>query len=156
MSEENTIKLTIDGQTVTVPKGTTIMDAAEKIGVRIPRLCYHPDLSLAGSCRVCIVEVQGVDFFMASCSVDVWEGMDVQTNSPVIRQARRDIVELILDNHPRDCQTCERNNRCELQSLAYDMGIRERLFEGERKRFPREESSWSVVRDSEKCILCGR
>lgn len=150
------IELIIDGQPVSVPEGTTIMEAAETMGIYIPRLCYHPDLSLAGSCRVCIVDVKDMGFYMASCSVKVWPGMEVQTNSPEIRQARRDIVELLLDNHPRDCQTCERDGNCELQNLAYAMGVRERLFEGDRKRFELEATSKSVVRDSEKCILCGR
>lgn len=156
MPRKKTISLTIDGVKVTVPQGTTVMAAAEKIGVRIPRLCYHPDLSLAGSCRVCIVDVKGMGHFMASCSVNVWEGMEVQTNSPEIRQARRDIVELLLDNHPRECQTCERDGHCELQNLAYSLGVRERLFEGQRKEFPIDDSSHSVVRNSEKCVLCGR
>ena len=93
---------------------------------------------------------------MAACSSQVWEGMEVQTNSPEIRQARRDIVELLLDNHHMDCQTCERDGHCELQNLAYSMGVRARHFEGRRKRFPIELSSHSVVRDSEKCVLCGR
>ncbi len=156
MDSTTTITLTIDGREVTVPSGTTIMDAAETIGVSIPRLCYHPDLSLMGSCRVCVVEVKGVDSYVASCSTDAAEGMVVETSSPHIRQARRDIVELLLDNHPRDCQTCERDGRCELQNLAYSMGVRERMYEGIRKRFPLENSGLSVVRDSEKCILCGR
>lgn len=148
--------ITIDGTALTVAEGTTIMEAAEQLGVRIPRLCYHPDLSLAGSCRVCIVEVKGIDFFMASCSVPVWDGMEVTTNSPDIREARRDIVELLLDNHTKDCQTCERDGNCELQNLAYSLGVRERLFEGKRKDFPIDETSHSVVRNPNKCILCGR
>ncbi len=156
MSDVKTINLTIDGTPVVAPEGTTILQAAETLGIHIPRLCYHPDLSLAGSCRVCIVEVKGMAQYMASCSVTVWEGMEVQTNSPEIRQARRDIIELLLDNHPRDCQTCERDGHCELQNLAYSHGVRERLFEGERKRFALETSGVSVVRDSEKCVLCGR
>jgi iron-only hydrogenase group A len=151
------INITIDGKPITVPAGTTIMQAAEReLDIRIPRLCYHPNLSLAGSCRVCIVEVKGFDFFMASCSVEVWEGMDVKTSSPEIRRARRDIVELLLDNHPKDCQTCERDGRCELQNLAYTMGVRERLFEGKRKSAPVDDSGSAVVRTPEKCILCGR
>ena len=153
---DTTVNLVIDEQPVSVPAGTTIMEAAETLGIHIPRLCYHPDLSLAGACRVCIVQVKGVDFYMASCSVQVTEGMEVMTNSPEIRQARRDLVELLLENHPMDCQTCERDGRCELQNLAYALGIRERLFQGERKRFPLEATSHSVVRDSEKCIKCGR
>jgi iron-only hydrogenase group A len=156
VKEIKTVTLQIDDREVSVPSDTTIMHAAETIGVRIPRLCYHPDLSLLGGCRVCIVEVEGMDHYPASCSVAVAEGMVVRTNSPVIRQARRDIVELLIDNHHWDCQTCERDSRCELQNLAYAMGVRERLFEGARKRFPLENSSRSVVRDSEKCILCGR
>ena len=154
--QKKKINLTIDGIALAVDEGTTIMEAAEQIGVRIPRLCYHPDLSMAGSCRVCIVDVAGMGYYMASCSVKVWEGMEVQTNSPEIRQARRDIVELLLDNHNWDCQTCERDGHCELQNIAYAMGVRRRHFEGERKRAPIEESSVSVVRDAEKCILCGR
>jgi NADH dehydrogenase/NADH:ubiquinone oxidoreductase subunit G len=93
---------------------------------------------------------------MTACSTKVWEGMVVETNSPQVRQARRDIVELLLDNHPKECQTCERDGNCELQNLAYSLGVRERLFEGERKRFEVDDSSAAVVREPEKCILCGR
>lgn len=156
MSIENSVTLTIDDTQLHVPEGTTLMEAAETLGIDIPRLCYHPDLSLQGSCRVCIVEVQGSPFFVTSCSALASEGMVVRTNSPEIRQARRDIIELLLDNHPRECQTCERDGHCELQRLAYTLGVRERLFEGDRKHFAVEDSSHSVVRDSEKCILCGR
>jgi len=150
------VSLTIDGRRIAVPAGTTIMEAAETIGVNIPRLCYHPDLSLAGSCRVCIVDVKEMGFYMTACSVPVWDGMQVETTSPEIRRARRDIVELLLDNHPMDCQTCERDGNCELQNLAFSLGVRGRHFEGERKRFPREDSSAAVIRDPEKCVLCGR
>ena len=139
-----------------VDDGTTIMEACEQLGISIPRLCYHPDLSLQGSCRVCVVEVKGMGFYMTSCSQKVWEGMEVQTNSPDIRQARRDIVELLLDNHPKDCQTCERDGNCELQNLAYSLGVRARHFEGRRKEMPIDLSSHSVVRDAQKCVLCGR
>ncbi len=150
------ITLTIDGQKITVDEGTSVMQAAEKIGIRIPRLCYHPLLSLEGSCRVCIVQIKGFDYFLTSCSHKVEEGMEVLTNSPDIRLARRDIIELILDNHPRECQLCERDGNCELQNLAYSMGVRQRLFEGKRKKYKIEDSSRSVIRDAEKCILCSR
>ena len=156
MIKSEKIRITIDESPLEVAPGTTVMEAAEQLGISIPRLCYHPDLSLAGSCRVCIVDVKGMGHFMASCSQEVWEGMEVQTNSPEIRQARRDIVELILDNHPKDCQTCERDGNCELQNMAFTTGVRERLYEGRRKQFPLEDSSTSVVRNAEKCILCGR
>ncbi len=154
--QKKKVSLKIDDVELSVDAGTTIMEAAEQLGIRIPRLCYHPDLSLSGSCRVCIVDVKGMGFYMTACSSQVWEGMEVQTNSPEIRQARRDIVELLLDNHPMDCQTCDRDGHCELQNLAYSMGVRARHFEGRRKEFPVELSSHSVVRDSEKCVLCGR
>lgn len=153
---ENTVTLQIDGHTVSVPPGTTIAKAAERIGIRIPTLCYHPSLSVPGACRVCLVNVKEMGFHMAACSVKVWEGMEVTTSSPEIRQARRDIVELILDNHPMDCQTCERDGHCELQNLAQTLGVRERLFAGERKDFPIDERSDAVVREANKCILCGR
>lgn len=132
------------------------MQAAATIGIEIPHLCFHPWLSTPGSCRVCIVDVKEMGYYMPACSVEVWEGMEVKTNSPEIREARRDIVELLIDNHPMDCQTCERDGRCELQNLAYSMGVRERLFAGERKRRTVDSRSVSVVRDPEKCVLCGR
>jgi len=108
------------------------------------------------ACRICVVEVAGARTFQASCATKVAEGMVVKTNSPEIRQARRDLVELILDNHPMECQTCDRDGQCELQNLAYTLGVRERLFAGKRKRYEVEDSSFSVVRNSEKCILCRR
>ncbi len=150
------INLTIDDNPLSVPEGTTIMKAAETIGVYIPRLCYVPDLGIEGACRICIVEVDGFKNYQTACSTKVTEGMKVKTNSPAIRQARRDLTELILDNHPMDCQTCERDGNCELQDLAYSLGVRERLFAGERKHFELDNSSFSVVRNSDKCILCHR
>ena len=155
MSDNPTVNIKIDGRPLAVEPGTTILQAAERLGIRIPTLCHHPDLSHPGSCRVCIVDVKGM-FYMTACSVNCWEGMEVETATPEIRQARRDIVELLLDNHVKDCQTCERDGKCELQHLAYTLGVRERHFEGKRKSFPVETSSRSVVREPNKCILCGR
>lgn len=149
------IKLTIDGIETEVADGVTIMQAADQLGIGIPRLCFHPQLSIQGACRICIVEVDGQRNPVASCAYPAANGMNVRTSSPLLRRLRRDIVELLLDNHPQDCQTCERDGHCELQNLAYSLGVRERLFAGERKRFPRDESS-AVIRDPEKCILCGR
>ncbi len=155
MADKN-VTLFINDVRTTVPSSSTIMQAADAVGINIPRLCYHPDLSVLGACRVCIVEVEGQRNPVASCAFPVTEGMKVRTSSPLLRRLRRDIVELILDNHPQDCQTCERNGTCELQKLAYDMGVKTRLFAGERKRFPVDESSPAVIRNPEKCILCGR
>jgi iron-only hydrogenase group A len=152
----NMITIYINDKPYEVAPGQTIMQAADKLGYHIPRLCYHPKLSIEGACRVCIVEVEGAKNYVASCAFPVSDGMKIRTNSEEIRRARRDIVELILDNHPQDCHTCERDARCELQRLAYDMGIRTRHFEGEKKHYDRDLSSASVVRDPNKCILCGR
>lgn len=150
------ITLTIDGQQITVPEGTTVMQAAEKLAIRIPRLCYHPRLHMEGSCRVCLVEIDGFRRPMASCTFPVFEGMVVRTNTPEIRETRKTVVELLLDNHPEDCQTCERDGNCELQYLAYSSGVRERHYEGEKKHYEKDLSSASVIRDPDKCILCGR
>lgn len=150
------INITIDETPLKAEPGSTIMEAAEQLGIRIPRLCFHPALSVEGACRICIVQVDGARNFLPSCATKVAEGMVVRTNSPEIRQARRDIVELILDNHPMDCQTCERDANCELQNLAYSLGVRERMFKGRRKEHAIESSSASVIRNAEKCILCRR
>lgn len=156
MTEPKKISLVIDGVRTETTEGTTILQAADAVGIRIPRLCFHPQLSILGACRVCIVEVEGQRNPVASCAYPASDGMKVRTSSPLLRRLRRDIVELLLDNHPRDCQTCERDGHCELQGLAYSLGVRERLFEGDRKRFPVDRSSRAVTRDPEKCILCGR
>ena len=154
MSDQVTI--TIDDHQLTVPEGTTVMQAAEKLAIHIPRLCYHPRLHMEGACRVCLVEIEGFRRPMASCSFPVFEGMVVRTNTPEIRDVRRTVVELLIANHPMDCQTCERDGNCELQYLAYSSGVRERHYEGEKKHYEKDFSSPSVIRDPDKCILCGR
>ncbi len=150
------ITITINGKDYQVEPNQTIMQAADKLGFKIPRLCYHPKLSIEGACRVCIVEVEGQRNFVASCAFPVSDGMKIKTNTHALRRARRDIVELIVDNHPLDCHTCERDGNCELQRLAASMGIRARHFAGERKRYEEDLSSEAVIRNPEKCILCGR
>ena len=156
MSKQEKIFLKIDDTPLTVDAGTTIMEAAEQLGIRIPRLCYHPDLSLAGSCRVCIVDVKGMGYYLAACSSQVWEGMEVQTNSPAIRQARRDIVELLLRQPQHGLPDLRARRPLRAAEPGLFDGRSARHFEGRRKRFPIELSSHSVVRDSEKCVLCGR
>lgn len=150
------VKIKINGRDYEVEEGLTIMQAADRCGFRIPRLCYHPDLSIEGACRICIVEVVGSRDYVASCAYPVSEGMEVHTNTKQLRRARRDIVELLLDNHPEDCHTCERDGNCELQRLASAMGIRNRHFSGEKKSYEKDLSSAAVIRDPEKCVLCGR
>jgi predicted molibdopterin-dependent oxidoreductase YjgC len=148
------ITLNIDGRSVTVPGGTTILDAARQLGIRIPVLCHHPKLSITGACRVCIVEVGGQP--VTSCTTTAEEGMEVTTASPYIEGLRRDIVDLILSDHPYDCMVCERAGDCELQELAYRYQIRTPVFRGERRMYPKKDGNPFVERDMEKCILCGR
>jgi len=150
------ITIFINNKEYKVEPNQTIMQAADKLGFKIPRLCYHPKLSIEGACRVCIVEIEGMKNYVASCAYQVSDGMCIHTNTAELRQARRDIVELILDNHPDDCHTCERDGDCELQRLAYAMGIRQRQFKGELKHYPKDISSTSVIRNPDKCVLCGR
>jgi NADP-reducing hydrogenase subunit HndD len=150
------ITITINGKPYRVDLDQTIMEVADSCGYHIPRLCYHPKLSIEGACRVCIVEVEGMKNYIASCAYPIFDGMKIHTNTKDLRQARRDIVELLLDNHPEDCHVCERDGNCELQRLAYAMGIRHRHFAGERKHYSKDLSSTSVIRDPDKCILCGR
>ena len=154
--DNSKITITINNQPYKVDPGQTVMQAADQCGYRIPRLCYHPKLSIEGACRVCIVQIEGVRNYVASCAYPVADGMKIHTNTKELRRARRDIVELLLDNHPMDCHTCDRDSNCELQRLAYSMGIRQRHFEGERKHYEIDLSSTSVIRDPDKCILCGR
>lgn len=156
MADENKITIYINDKKYKVEPDQTIMQAADKCGYHIPRLCYHPQLSIEGACRVCIVQVEGAKNYVASCCYPVSDGMKVYTNTKELRRARRDIVELLVDNHPLDCHTCERDGNCELQNLAHAMGIRNRHFSGEKKGYEDDLSSPSVYRDPDKCILCGR
>lgn len=150
------IKLTIDGTPVEVEAGTTILEAAQKIGVHIPTLCYHPELRLEGACRICVVEVEGMRNLAASCVYPVANNMVIKTNSEAVRRARKTVVELLIANHPQDCLVCSRHGECELQDLSRQLGIRQVRFAGDKRDLQLDESSHSVVRDPSKCILCGR
>ena len=151
------ITLTINGMTVTVPKGITILEAARMSGIYIPTLCYHPDLKPEGACRLCICEVSGAKGLVASCCYPVAEGMVVKTNTSKVRAARRMVMELLLANHPQDCLSCQKNGDCELQKMAADLGVRTRRFDGgEMKAHTIDDSNPCLVRDQDKCILCGR
>jgi ferredoxin len=151
------IHLRIDGLPVTVPEGTTILEAAKKVNVNIPTLCHHPDLCKRAVCRLCVVECDGRGKLAAACANDVWEGLSVVTNNLRIMNIRKTIVELLLANHPQGCLTCARNKNCELQSLAELLGIRFLSFrqDGEEDKPPMIESE-TLVRDMGKCIKCGR
>jgi predicted molibdopterin-dependent oxidoreductase YjgC len=148
--------LKIDGKTVTAPEGATILDAAKKIGIRIPTLCHHPKLSPFGGCRLCIVEIKGVPRPLTSCTTPVSEGMEVSTKTPLLENLRKTLLELILSDHPNDCMICERAGDCTLQELAYFYGVKENRFAGERRVYKSRDGNPFIERDMEKCILCGR
>lgn len=152
----DTVNITIDGRKLQVPKSATVLTAAKAGGIDVPSLCYHPELRPEGACRVCVVEVEGAKSLVASCVYPVNEGMVVRTNTPAVREARKTIVELLLANHPKDCLSCQRNTNCELQTMAADLGIRKVRFEGVMKNLPLDANNPSLVRDQNKCILCGR
>jgi len=150
------VKLTINDINIEVPEGKTILEAARIAGIKIPTLCYLEGLQAIGACRVCLVEVEGAKTLAASCVTPVSNGMKVYTNTKRVREARRTIVELILSDHQGDCQTCERNNDCELKALAYELGIKEISYPGEKSKTILDESTPALIRDTSKCILCRR
>jgi NADH-quinone oxidoreductase subunit G/[NiFe] hydrogenase diaphorase moiety small subunit len=151
------ISVEIDGKSLKVPVGTTILDAAKELGVRIPTLCHHEDLCVAGVCRMCVVEVEGQRALQASCAFPITQTIKVQTHSRKVRQARRHILDLMLANHYGECYACGRNNNCELQNLAKEYGVDFfRFGHPDEPMFEIDTSSHSVVRDMNKCILCRR
>ncbi|MFA5676052.1 MAG: NADH-dependent [FeFe] hydrogenase, group A6 [Christensenellales bacterium] len=149
------VSLTINGQPVTVPKDTTIMDAAKSVGINIPGLCHYGGIHKFGSCRICVVEVQGAKTLQASCLAKVTEGMVVDTNTKKVRNARRVLYELLLSDHDKDCLSCTRNQSCELQELGKTLGVQESRFEGEHSECI-NESSVAITRNMSKCVLCRR
>lgn len=151
------VKAIIDGQEIKVPLGTTILDAAKELGIKIPTLCYHEDLCVAGVCRICVVEVEGERTLQASCAYPITRPITVKTHTRKARQARRHILDLLLSKHYGECYSCFRNNNCELQTLAKEYGVD--FFRFGHPNAPRhavDRSSYAVVRDMNKCVLCRR
>lgn len=144
----------IDGQRVEFDKEKNILEVTRKAGIDLPTFCYHSELSIYGACRMCMVE-DGGGHTMASCSTPPKDGMEIFTNTIRLQKYRRMILELILSNHDRDCTTCEKSGRCKLQELAVRFGIRQVRFGSEEKDLPIDTSSCSIVRNPNKCILCG-
>jgi NADH-quinone oxidoreductase subunit G/[NiFe] hydrogenase diaphorase moiety small subunit/NADP-reducing hydrogenase subunit HndD len=154
----NQVKLKIDGIDVSVEQGTTVLDAAKKLNIHIPTLCYHEDLCVAGNCRVCVVEQEGARNLVASCAMPVSEGMVIKTNTLKVRNARRHVVELLLSEHNADCTKCYKNTKCELQNLAGEMVINEHMFIDlvAGKKFTKDLQSPSIIKDDSRCIRCQR
>ncbi len=150
--------LTIDGKSVEVEKGTSILEAAQKLGVYIPRYCYHPKLSVSGNCRMCLVEVEKAPKLLTACSTEAAEGMVVRTVSDKVKAARRDVLEYLLINHPLDCPICDQAGECGLQNYYMDYSLAKSRFKNEDKvrRQKRRALGPHLVLDNERCILCTR
>ncbi len=154
------IKLKIDDKTVEVPKGTTVLKAARQIGIEIPTLCHFElcDMNIEnkpGGCRVCVVEVEGRKNLAPSCATEATDGMVVNTHNIRVLNARRTVVKLLISDHPFDCLVCAKSGNCELQSIATKFGIRDIPYQGEKSTY-RKDTSPSIIRDVDKCVMCRR
>ena len=156
MENVQTVNLKINGIPVTVPAGSTILEAARVANVDIPTLCYLKEINCIGACRICVVEATGARGLVAACVYPVAEGMEVQTNTPKVRESRKTTIELLLSNHNKKCLSCVRSTNCELQQLARDYGADEDRFQPEEMDKPIDTSSAYIVRDNNKCVNCMR
>jgi len=150
------IDIELNGKSVSAREGETILETLRRHGVHVPTLCHVPELTPTGACRLCVVDVEGMPNLVPSCAYPVQAGMRIQTHSPRAVAARTKVVQLLLASHPDDCLYCPRNGTCELQALAAELGIQRRLFAGDRPRRPTDVSNAALVRDPNKCILCGK
>ena len=149
--------LSIDGREANVPKGTTVIQAAEKLGIFIPRYCYHPGLSIAGNCRICLVDVEKSSKLEIACNLTVTEGMVVHTKSEKAEKGRRAVLEFLLINHPLDCPVCDQSGECDLQNFYMDFGLYDPRFRGLKvKKQKAVRLGPHVSLDQERCILCSR
>ncbi|HHY46403.1 MAG TPA: 2Fe-2S iron-sulfur cluster binding domain-containing protein, partial [Firmicutes bacterium] len=144
----------VDGQQVEIDGEKNLLEVIRKAGIDLPTFCYHSELSVYGACRMCLVEVDG-GAPVAACSTPPRDGMVVKTNTERLRKLRRMIIELLLANHDRDCTTCEKNGNCRLQEIALKLGVREIRMGKRDTRLSKDMSSPALVRDPNKCILCG-
>jgi NADH-quinone oxidoreductase subunit G len=157
VQEKEIVNLTIDGQAVQAPKGTTVLEAARLVGIKIPHYCYHPGLSIVGSCRMCLVEIEKTPKLQPSCATPVAEGMVVSTQSPEALRNRRSVLEFLLANHPLDCPVCDQAGECKLQDYYMKHGLYDSRFDEEKtKRKKAHPIGPHVILDQERCILCTR
>jgi len=156
MENMEMVNITIDTRKIQVPAGITVLEAARQANIDIPTLCFLKDINEIGACRMCVVQIKGARSLQAACVYPVSEGLEVYTQSPAVREARKVTLELLLSNHDKKCLTCVRSRNCELQKLAEELNIKDIRFEGEMGKFPVDDFSPSIVRDPNKCILCRR
>ena len=150
------IELKIDGKTIYTEEGKSVIEAALANGIEIPHLCYHPELSISGGCRLCVVEVEGQAMPVASCGLACRNGMEVHTQSAQLSTMRRDIIDLFVSDHPLDCVICDKAGACSLQKYAYDYGIKETSHTFELSRTLYQDDNPFFIRDHQYCILCSR
>ncbi|MDF2626703.1 MAG: dehydrogenase [Symbiobacteriaceae bacterium] len=149
------MEILLNGTRVAVQPGQTIMQAADSAGVHVPRLCNYPQLKPSGACRLCVVQVKGARGLVAACTTPVAEGMEIETDSPTVADARRDVLDLLVSNHPLDCFHCEACGDCALQDYAYQYGIKEGSYDGARRQVEVDDRNPFFRIDYEKCVLCG-
>lgn len=150
------ISININNKEITVPKGYTVMQAAEILDIEIPALCYDPNLEIVGACRLCLVEIEGSNKLQTACSTIAWEGMVVNTESEKVVEARKNVLQLLLDSHPNDCLTCQQAGECSLQKYSYKYDVNFREHDGAMRPKLVDTSSPYIFRDDSKCILCGK
>ena len=150
------VTITIDDKQVKAQEGMTIFQAAQAAGIEIPHLCYHEKLLPTGACRMCVVEVERARSLVTACTYPVTEGMVVRTTTERVAKARKLALELLLSDHPLNCMVCEKAGNCKLQDYAYEYGIAESPYAGERHEYPIDTSNPFIIRDYNKCIICGR
>ena len=151
------INIKINGMPLSVPAGTTILEAARNLGIEIPTLCHLKGMNEIGACRICVVEVKGARSLVASCVYPVSEAMEITTNSPRVLNSRKKTLQLILSTHDRKCLSCSRSGKCELQSLCKELGVDdETRYDGEKPHYETDRTAKHMVRDNNKCILCRR
>ena len=154
--EMEMVNITIDTRKIKVPRHYTVLEAARYANIDIPTLCFLRGINEIGACRMCVVEIKGARSLQAACVYPVSEGLEIYTQTPRVREARKVTLELILSNHDRKCLTCVRSRNCELQKLAEDLNIKDIRFDGETIKHPIDDLSPSIVRDPNKCVLCRR
>ncbi|MCB0742793.1 MAG: (2Fe-2S)-binding protein, partial [Ignavibacteriae bacterium] len=151
------VKIQINEKEIVVPMGTTILEACRNHNIHIPTLCHHEDLCVAGVCRLCVVEVEGMRTLQPACAFPITSSIKIHTSTPMVRKARKHIIDLLLSEHYGECYSCFRNNNCELQSLAKEYGVDHYNFGHVKEpKYKIDNSSYSVVRDMDKCVLCKR
>ena len=155
-TQTQTISFTLNGQKLTVPRGTLVIEAAKSAGIEIPSFCYYPGLALQAACRMCLIEVEKQHKLTTACTLVAEEGMVVHADTPAVHKARKDMLEFLLTNHPLDCPVCDKGGECELQDMTFTYGIDYSRFTEEKLHYPEEKWSPAVYYDAPRCILCYR